>query len=776
MSRDTIKITNTPNQRVDISNNRVERIGVSNSNPVIFRVPPATYDTLGSVKIDKDGGLNITPDGTLSVNNAQVTKQVQKEIDDIKNGTTIVEKAKEANTLNGHNGDYYLNYNNFENKPQLSDYLKKKESTSTKIQVDTSNEAHFNSRKSLYIGNSTTGNLKDETSFVQTDDKDGSTPALQKISVQMKDGNFYVRDRFNRPVLQIRNQATKSTNNGVTKTSVSENDIRFQNVEKIKLNAGRDLSIGSGGAVDIYGNSQTTIQSGTKVKLSGPEILVDGRSKVEVCYDNAGNENTKLKLDNQGANLISDNKVGLRYENGTHSARIVLLQDNNDDSRPQSGSEVEIEAGHVQVTSTYGITLNGQQVATTNKVPTKTSQLENDSGFVNKQIIPSSINSQFAISSSGTDLTADLTKHPTTSALNTRQRAITYGNGIWVAGDAYGALQYSVDNGISWEKTPALTNKHGATETTTITGLAFGKGYFVAVSYGDPNKSIDGTVYKSTDGISWTIVDVNVSGLGDVIYASGRFVFVAKQGEVVFSDDLEHFELINIGYAADFATIVFGKDRFFTGTGDSGGAVDNKQIYYSLDGLNWQAVYSDVLAAGNGSDYWGGGCYGKGKYLLGGRSRTLNGTTYSIAYSEDCVNWYPANCPPSNMFIRSVKYIYGKFFAVGYNGSVGEIWSSLDGINWQVESAGLTRQWVLGCGDDFLLSLGDSGSGMRYVFNIEWLDAEPEITADKVLWQKTQLRLTDGSLLESEVEVHTNLTAISKSINNITITDLRGTP
>lgn len=389
-------------------------------------------------------------------------------------------------------------------------------------------------------------------------------------------------------------------------------------------------------------------------------------------------------------------------------------------------------------------------------------------GFVTKQIIPNSINSQFAVSMSGTDLTENMTKNATTSALTTRQRAIAYGNGIWVAGDAAGALQRSTDNGVTWATVPALTNKHGQTETTTITGLAYGKGYFVAISHGNPNvtPAIEGTVYKSVDGLNWSIVETSIAGLGDVNYLGGRFVFVAKAGEVAFSDDLEKFELINIGYPADFATLAYGKDRYFTGTGDSEGDVNTQRIYYSLDGLTWTPVLNNVLAAGNGNDYWGGACYGKGKYLLGGRSRTLNGQTYSIAYSEDCETWTPAVCP-STTFIRAIEYIYGKFFAVGYNGSTGEIWSSLDGINWQVESTGLTRQWVLGCGDDFLLSLGDSGSGMRYEFNITWLDAEPSLEPDQVLWQKTQIHLTDGSLLESEVEVHTNLTKLNEAIKNI---------
>lgn len=417
----------------------------------------------------------------------------------------------------------------------------------------------------------------------------------------------------------------------------------------------------------------------------------------------------------------------------------------------------------LDLSSTYIDLIN----AVNNAKVGKTSELENDSGFITKSIVPNSLNSQFAVSSSGTDLTVDMTYENLSSALTTRQRALTYGNGIWVAGDTNGAIQYSTNGGATWTRSNTLINKVGGTETTTITGLAYGKGYFVATSYGD-------SIYKSLDGINWTVVDCDVTGLGDVIYANGRFVFVAKEGEVVFSDDLQRFELINIGSPANFATIAFGRDRFFTGTGDSYGNEADQRIYYSLDGLVWNTVESDVLAAGSGSDYWGGACYGKGKYLIGGRSRTLNGTTYSIAYSDDCVTWYPATCPTA-LFVRAITYIYGKFFAVGYLSSgKGEIWSSLDGINWTLEQTGLTRQWVITHAEDFLVTLGDSGAGMRYTFNVNWLDYEPEITPEEILWQKTQLRLTDGSLIESEVEVHTNLTSILNRADKVTITDLRG--
>lgn len=385
-----------------------------------------------------------------------------------------------------------------------------------------------------------------------------------------------------------------------------------------------------------------------------------------------------------------------------------------------------------------------------------------------RTIIPNSINSQFAVSLSGTDLTANMTSASLETALSTRQRAIAYSDGIWVAGDVNGALQYSTDNGVNWKEGPTLINKYGETETTTITSLTYGKGYFVAISHGNPNVEpvVDGTVYKSTDGLTWDVVQTNVTGFGDVIYANGRFVFVAKRGDIIFSDDLQNFETVNVGADASFASIAYGRDRFFVGTGDSEGDGINDKIYYSLDGLNWNTVESPVLAAGNGSDYWGGICYAKGKYLLGGRSRTLDGTTYSIVYSDDCITWYPANCP-SNLFVRAIKYVNGKFFAVGYIGqNVGQVWTSLDGVNWDLANETSKMLWVLEYNDDKLITLGDGGQGFVFNFNIDWLDYEPELEDNQVLWQKTQMRLTDGSLVESDVEVHTNLTAINRTLDS----------
>ena len=245
-------------------------------------------------------------------------------------------------------------------------YLQKKCDITDKIQINTSNEAHLNSSKSLYLGSSTTGNLKDETAFVQTDDTDGSTPALQKISVQMKDGNFYVRNRTNQAIVEIRNKATKSTTGNTTTTNVWDNDIRLQNVEKIKLAAEDQIDISSSRLLKLSGSEKVELYSSTEVKLQAPEVYALADDKVELCYNKKGiNTETKLKLNSEGANLESDNKVGLRYESDNYGeGRVVLLPD----TIHGDCSELEIEVGFIEAIAPYGMTLNGKQVATVDDI------------------------------------------------------------------------------------------------------------------------------------------------------------------------------------------------------------------------------------------------------------------------------------------------------------------------------------------------------------------------------------------------------------------------
>lgn len=374
----------------------------------------------------------------------------------------------------------------------------------------------------------------------------------------------------------------------------------------------------------------------------------------------------------------------------------------------------------------------GNRIVGKTVVPTKTSQLENDSGFINKAIIPNELNSKFAVSSSLEDLTANMVTTPINGASTGRIRGIAYGNGKFIAVDQTGKAQYSEDNGNTWTLINSFTSN-------PITSVTYGKGMFACIDY----IANGGNVYKSYDGLQWELVYIFTSGLESITYANGRFTLVGEKGLVAFSDDLSSFTQPDTGTTNNLIGITYGQNKYIA-------VSSTGQVIYSLDGINWQ----DCSTEGDTTHYRVA-AYGKGTFVIGGRGTTNGVTTSIIKYSHDGLTWHTAsnNSSKTTSYVRSLAYYNGKFFAALQQ---GEIWTSIDGITWQVNLS-TSAMWAIACGNDIVLVGGESGLINRYDLNIEWLDYEPELKSSEVLWQKQYLTLSDGTIVESEVEVHTNM-------------------
>lgn len=374
-------------------------------------------------------------------------------------------------------------------------------------------------------------------------------------------------------------------------------------------------------------------------------------------------------------------------------------------------------------------------------IPTKTSELENDAGFVTKNIIPNELNSKFAVSNSLDDLTANMTVSQINSANTGRIRGITYGNSKFVAVDQSGKAQYSEDNGNTWTLIDSFTSN-------PITSVTYGKGMFACIDY----IAGGGNVYKSYDGLQWELVSTFTSVLESITYANGRFTLVGESGLVAFSDDLSSFAQPYTGATNNLIGITYGQNKYI--------AVSSAgQIIYSLDGITWY----DCSIEGDTTHYRVA-TYGKGVFVIGGR-QTINGVNTSvIRYSYDGLTWHTStnNSTNTTSYVRSLAYYNGKFFVALQQ---GEIWTSIDGTNWEVNLS-TSAMWAIACGNDVVLVGGESGLINRYNLNIDWLDYEPELNKNEVLWQKQFLTLSDGSIVESEVEVHTNMKNIYDSTLN----------
>ena len=381
-------------------------------------------------------------------------------------------------------------------------------------------------------------------------------------------------------------------------------------------------------------------------------------------------------------------------------------------------------------------------------IPTKTSELENDAGFVTKNIIPNEINSKFAVSNSTTDLTDNMT---TTKIYGESLivRSMAYGNGIFVAVGSGATIEYSLDSGNSWLSADYV---EASSSGSTFTGVAYGKGMFACCEYS--NGSV-GRVHKSVDGSNWEFVNEFDRNIENIIYANGRFILVGSSGLIAFSDDLVTFTYAETGIENNFNSITYGKNKYIA-------VSNNGDIVYSFDGITW---YNSSIEGD--TTHYRVASYGKGMFIIAGQSGI-------IRYSYDGLTWSNANAKTefaSINYIRDLIYYNGKFFACLYGENAtdsstdGEVLTSVDGINWVSDRIDTDcKLWAIAYGDEIVLIGGDQGVIYKYNLNIDWLDYEPVINKNEVLWQKQFLTLSDGSVVESEVEVHTNMKRINDEI------------
>lgn len=214
-------------------------------------------------------------------------------------------------------------------------------------------------------------------------------------------------------------------------------------------------------------------------------------------------------------------------------------------------------------------------------------------------------------------------------------QAIAYGNNTFVAARAYSNqandFAVSTDNGTTWtvysSPYPILT-------------------WWGSIIYGD--KFIAGSVYnpvitKSTDGTSWTDVDLTSTGIGAVdslAYGVGKYVAVRR----------------------NLAT-------------------------YSIDGgNNWSAaVPIDPSYVWASSGFTSVAAYGAGKFVA------INGNESQAAYSTDGVTWNLTNLPVINSNWKKIIYSNNKFIAIPSYETTGAY--STDGVTWNAMTLPSDQAW-----------------------------------------------------------------------------------
>jgi len=116
------------------------------------------------------------------------------------------------------------------------------------------------------------------------------------------------------------------------------------------------------------------------------------------------------------------------------------------------------------------------------------------------------------------------------SAIN----AVAYGNGVWVAGGAGGALRTSTDNAVTW-------NTQTSNFTTSIASLKYGNGVWMAGGFARICLSKD-------DAVTWTSLSSGVANfVPNFAYGNGTWVAAGTSFPVTITDYKKFYSQIFIG-------------------------------------------------------------------------------------------------------------------------------------------------------------------------------------------------------------------------------------
>jgi len=172
-----------------------------------------------------------------------------------------------------------------------------------------------------------------------------------------------------------------------------------------------------------------------------------------------------------------------------------------------------------------------------------------------------------------------------------------------------------------------------------------GSYYYICCGYGGSRIQ---TVYKSTDGISWTL--------------AGNFI-AYNQGPCV-----ESFN-----------------DKLWLMGGNDNVSGDRRYVYYSTDGANW--TQATALAGWSGRQRARCCVFNNKLWIMGGRT-SASGTGYNdVWYSSDGANWTQATASAgwSTRYDHGLLVMGGKMWVMGgMSGATvyNDVWYSTDGATW----------------------------------------------------------------------------------------------
>lgn len=385
------------------------------------------------------------------------------------------------------------------------------------------------------------------------------------------------------------------------------------------------------------------------------------------------------------------------------------------------------------VPNTIVESVNGQTGAVTIAVPTKTSELENDSGFITANDIPTTTYKKVSgeLPTSGWSAPDEGWKQNTLPA-NTDWKSVTYGDGKYVAVTFYSDKgAYSID-GVTWTEMSMP-----AVDSWIVT---YGNGKYVALASGN----IKGAY--STNGITWTEMTLPASrSWNGLTYGNGKFVAVAASSDKgAYSTDGVTWTEMSMPTSRDWASVTYGDGKFVAVV------VDSLYGAYSADGISWTEMSMPA------SRIWRRVAYGNGKFVAVGAGSDKG------AYSTDGISWTEMSMPTSRSWI-GLTYGDDKFVAVAYNSDKGAY--STDGITWTETTLPASIGWNdVTYGDGEFVAVSQSSANGAY-----WKAAAAYVTytiSDTDITTNTSVKmyLTDKGGVKAQSKANGSITVIRDTV------------
>jgi hypothetical protein len=368
---------------------------------------------------------------------------------------------------------------------------------------------------------------------------------------------------------------------------------------------------------------------------------------------------------------------------------------------------------------------------------------------------------RFAVQTNQVAYSADgITWSYATAPTSSNLLGVAYGNGLFVAVGASGAIMTSPD-GITWTARTSPT-------TGSLRGVAYGNGLFVALTYvASPSYCV-----VSQDGITWSLRSAPLANFAAFSIAYGQTTntginrFVAPwsdnnpsssftidvrntdissnlaKNNVFLGNDISMTDGLPAGYnwmtqnqnISNLRGICYGVPTtgIYAGQGlfvgvsvnFAGVRVNNNtfsNVRTSVDGINWIAQTTDASA----NRIWVSVCHGifsDGSGIFVAVAYNSEPTkTENIMTSPNGVNWTTRRSPNSNG-LHSVTFGNNIFVAVCSTGTTSNrIIRSVDGINWTEHSAPAIVGWNgVTYGNGLFVAVGEGGYTMNSSNGSTW--------------------------------------------------------